>query len=968
MRRILITDIGSTTTKAVLFTKWEDTYILQGLHKVGTTVEKPVEDVKIGIYKAIRYLEDEISELILKQDASPQKLSFQDDVQYLTTSSAGGGLQILVLGLTLFDSANSAKRAAYGSGGVILDTFAINDNRSSVEKMRLIRLLRPDIILFSGGTDGGNISGIVHLGELLSLANPKPKFGEKTKIPLVYAGNRAAHSFIKALFADQFDLHLVPNLRPTLKEENLAPARNKIHQLFMENVMEQAPGYSDLKKIIKSPIIPTPSGVIKSLQLVSKELEKNLMAVDIGGATTDIFSNILGKYYRTVSANYGMSYSIANVLADAGFEKIRRWVPEHLSEDYIRNYIGNKMLYPTYLPQDDYQLAIEHAAAREALRMARGHHMEMHFNTQKIGYLDRIKEHDLDKFIETFYVDKVEEKRKFHQKDIHIMVAAGGVLSNAPSKKQVLITVVDGLNPQGITEIWRDKHFISPHLGKLSDINPELAYTLLQKDCYERIGLVITPICKKMKKKQHLAKMTIEENNEIKTHTINANELYFYPNPTQTERKIVIELNKGCYLQNSDRNIELLSDLPILVDTRAEKGSFAFINSSLKLYNFNSKPLQLHKCFSSFIEAKPLENGTHMLMRELPYTGEIFVKAGEEVEPDTIVGKIKYEPPRIYVLSLFTLDYLELNPESMRRNILVKKGDVIKFGQKLIDKKQAGLSVAFSGKSTVYRSPVRGIIEEIDFDAGTIILREIQDYSTKPITVDIAKKLDVAPKDIKGYLKKRENDFVYAYEPLASKFSDKEAITVPAPSTGNITNIDCKKGTITIQYKAEPYKMQAGVAGTVAEVKEHLSAKIKYIGTNLSGTIGFGGEATAKLHYLGTSVKSLSKDNLKNKIIVCTNKIDIDFLRRCAELNSKGVIAPSLDYKDIVEFIGKEIGVALTGSEKIPYPLILTEGFGDFPMNEEYKTFLSKSDGKSAYINGHTQIRAGVVRPKIIIF
>jgi uncharacterized protein (TIGR01319 family) len=968
MPYILITDIGSTTTKAVLFEKEGNAYTLRGFNNVETTVEKPVEDVKIGIYNSLRVLEEKISVSILQPNASPEKLAFQDGVQYLATSSAGGGLQILVLGLTLFDSASSAKRAAFGSGGVILDTFAINDGRSAIEKMQLIRLLRPDIILFSGGTDGGNISGIVHMGELLSLANPKPKFGEKTKIPLVYAGNSSAHSFIKALFSDQFDLHLVPNLRPTLKEENLSPARNKIHELFMENVMEQAPGYSDVKKTVISPIIPTPTGVIKSLQLISKELEKNIMAVDIGGATTDIFSNILGKYYRTVSANYGMSYSIANVLADASFEKIRRWVPDILSEDYIRNYIGNKMLYPTYLPQDDYQLTIEHAAAREAIRMARHHHMEMHFNTQKIGYLDRIKERELEKFIETFYVEKVGEERKFHPKDIHIMVATGGVLSNALSTEQVLITIVDGLNPQGITEIWRDKHFISPHLGKLSDIDSELAYKLLQKECYERIGLVVTPICKKMKEKQSIAKITIKENSEVKSYTIMANELYFYPNPKRNKREIAIQLEKGCYLQNSDRSVNMLSDLPILIDTRMEQGSFELLNRTLKLYNLNSKPKKLKECFSSFIKEKPLESGMHTLTRELPYQGEIFVRVGEKVESDTLIGEIKYEPPKVYVLSLFTINYLDLDSDSMRENILVKKGDTVKSGQKLIDKKESGISFALSGKAAVYRSPVRGIVEEIDFDTGTIILREIQDYSTKPVVVDVAKKLSIAPKDIKGYLKKRESDFVNAYEPLATKFSDKEAITVPAPSTGRITNIDFKNGTITIQYRAEPYQMRAGVPGIVTNVKEHLSAEIEYTGTNLTGIIGFGGEATAELYYLDSSVKSLSTSNVRNKIVVCTDKIGIDFMRECAKLDGKGIIAPSSDYKDIVEFIGEEIGVALTGSEKIPYPLILTEGFGDFPMKDKYKSFFAKSNGKSAYINGHTQIRAGVVRPTIIIF
>ncbi|MEA3475467.1 MAG: glutamate mutase L, partial [Candidatus Cloacimonadota bacterium] len=832
--------------------------------------------------------------------------------------------------------------------------------------------LRPDIILFAGGTDGGNISSIVRLGELISLANPKPKFGEKTKIPLVYAGNKNAQSFIKSLFSNQFDLHIVPNLRPTLKEENLSPAQKKIHQLFMDNVMEQAPGYGDVKKFVYDAIIPTPSGVIKTLKLISKKLNQNVMAVDIGGATTDIFSNILGRYYRTVSANYGMSYSISNVMADTGFENIKRWLPNEMSENYIRNYISNKMLYPAYIPKDNYQLAIEHSAAREAIRMAKKHHMKMHFNTVKVGFLNKLKERDFDKFVEIFYIEKMNDKRKFHQKDINIMIGAGGIISNSPNIRQALICVVDGLNPQGITEIWRDNHFISPHLGKLSDIDPDLALTLLEKECYQKIALVIKPIYKKMKEDQKVLSITIKsKENEIK-YSINSNEVKFIPNEKNEKNQIEIKLEKGFYLQNSEGKISLTSELPILIDTRKkELTSFKKMSQELNLYKFDSSQKELNECFAEMLEKKNIEYGTHTIKRSLPYKGEILVNVGDEVQPNTLIGENRYDPPKIYVLSVFTLDYLELNPDLMRQSILVKKGDKINFGQKLIDTHTSSLAIAFSGKTTVYRSPVRGIVEEINFEAGTIILREIQDYSTKPVTVNVSKKLGISPKHLKGYLKKKQGDFVNAYESLALRsdsFERGKAIFIPAPSTGTITNINLEKGTVTIHYKKEPYQKFAGVTGKVIEVEKNLSAVIEYEGSNLCGTIGFGGEATGELLSLAGNSFELSKEKYKNKIIVCSEKIRFDTLKQGAEAGISGIIAPSIDNKDLVKFIGEEIGVALTGSEKIPYPIILTEGFGDFSMNDSYRKFFKKSDKKLVYINGYTQIRAGVVRPKIIVF
>ncbi|MDP8268160.1 MAG: glutamate mutase L, partial [Candidatus Tenebribacter davisii] len=457
-KNIIITDVGSTTTKAILLQRVGDEFILKSLHNAATTVEKPVENVNIGIFKAIKHLEDETRIPLLIKDSSDMNIQFNEDTLYLTTSSAGGGLQILVIGLTLFDSASSGKRTAFGAGGVILDTFAIDDKRSSLEQMQTMSIMHPDIILMCGGIDGGAVSPILRLGEILQLANPSPKFGDKTNIPLVFAGNIEARTFIAGLFGKSFDLFMVPNLRPKLTEENLQPARERIHQLFMDNVMEQAPGYSQLKKIVDDDIVPTPMSVINSLQLISEKLDENVMAVDIGGATTDVFSNILGEYFRTVSANYGMSYSISNVLKDTGYSNIKKWLPTELNDKYITNYIGNKMLYPTFNPSAIPQIAIEHAVSKEAIRMSKKQHMEMNFNTKEIGFLDKLKakQHDLENITEAFYIEKAKDAKKFHMYDINILIGAGGVLSHTDSNEQALSIIYNGFQPEGITEIWKD--------------------------------------------------------------------------------------------------------------------------------------------------------------------------------------------------------------------------------------------------------------------------------------------------------------------------------------------------------------------------------------------------------------------------------------------------------------------------------------------------------------------------------
>jgi len=303
----------------------------------------------------------------------------------------------------------------------------------------------------------------------------------------------------------------------------------------------------------------------------------------------------------------------------------------------------------------------------------------------------------------------------------------------------------------------------------------------------------------------------------------------------------------------------------------------------------------------------------------------------------------------------------------MEKSMLVKEGDSVKFNQKIIEIPDRGMMSAFSGKSSEYRTPVRGKIEHINFETGTIILREIQDYSTKPLTVNIAKELKITPKHIKGYLKKREGDFVETYEPLASRLERDFSKVIPSPATGVITAIDTEKGTVTIQYKNEPYRVFANVCGKVIDVEENLSATIQYKGSKLNGIIGFGGEKTSGMLIINES--HLENDaKYQDKILVCFEKISYDFLRDCSENDVAGVVAPSIDNKDIVEFLGEEIGVALTGNENIPFPIILTEGFGNFRMNAVFETFFKEQQHKKIYMNGHTQIRAGVVRPQMIIF
>lgn len=964
-KNILITDVGSTTTKALLLTETHDSYEIKAISHAATTVEKPLENVNIGVFNAIRQIEKDISVKLLSEDAASTKLSFPDDTLYLTTSSAGGGLQILVIGLTLFDSASSGKRTAYGAGGVILDTFAIDDKRSSLEQMQAMGVLHPDIILMCGGIDGGAVSPILRLGEILQLANSSPKFGDADSIPLVFAGNVEARALIAGLFSKKFNLFIVPNIRPSLTEENLPPAREKIHQLFMDNVMEQAPGYAVLKEIVSDDIVPTPMSVITSLQLISEKLDENIMAVDIGGATTDIFSNILGEYYRTVSANYGMSYSISNVLKDSGIDNLKKFLPDKLDEDYIYNYIANKMLYPTFNPSSPLQLMIEHAISKEAIRMSKIQHLAMNFNTKEIGFLDKmkLKHHDLDNITEAFYIEKQRDSKKFHMYDINILIGAGGVLSHTTSDRQALAIIDSGFMPEGMTEIWKDKHFVSPHLGKLSALDEKLAAKLLTEDCFEKIGLVIRPIFNTQQPGKEALTITIDDDKQI----IKTGERSYFANKTKKSKDIIISMKKGFYLNELGPDFKVTTELPIYVDVCLES-DFDHENQVLELYSNTDDITSIEDSFNDFIKDKPIFSGINEHKITLPYKGNILVNKADEVDCETVIGENLFDPPRVYVITLFDKTYLHLKPENIQKSLLIKEGDEVKYGQRIVEIGERTLIQKLQFQHFYFDSPVRGKVEKINLDSGTIIMREIQDYSTKPVKINVAKKLNILPKQIISYLQKGTGDFIYAGDTLAKRILDSAngiPTVISSPTTGTIKEVDSNTGIVVLQYDKKPYKLKAGITGKVKSIEKGYSALISYKGITMQGIIGFGTEAHGKIKFIkhASDLKNCKTD----EILIFSDSIDHKILKTAVKRKVQGVIAPSMNNLELVKYIGKPIGVALTGNEDIPFPLIITEGFGNFKLSNNYTKIFAENNGNQIYMIGHTQIRAGVIRPKIII-
>lgn len=483
---ILATDCGSTTTKAILIEKIDGVYRQTFRGEAPTTVEEPTADVTIGVVNAATEVGELAGRRLIDENGKiihPARGNEGCDI-YISTSSAGGGLQMLVAGVVREMTAASAERAALGAGAIVMETLASNDKRKPFEQIQRIRELRPDMILMAGGTDGGTKSHVVQLAELIAPARPQPRFGGQYKMPVIYAGNCEAAGLVKDVLKDVVELSVVPNLRPVLEREYLGPARDRVHDLFLEHVMAHAPGYDKLIAWADAPIMPTPGAVGDILKTIADLQGINAVGVDIGGATTDVFSVFSGTFNRTVSANLGMSYSISNVLAEATLPKILRWIPHDCDERELRNLVKNKMIRPTTIPQTLDALVFEQAVAREALRLSYVQHKQ--FATTLAGVQ---QQHSIgDAFGQQSGPHSIVDNMA-----LDLLVASGGVLSHAPRMEQTAMMLIDAFEPEGITRLAKDSIFMMPHLGVLASVHRRAAMEVFERDCLIYLGTCIAP-------------------------------------------------------------------------------------------------------------------------------------------------------------------------------------------------------------------------------------------------------------------------------------------------------------------------------------------------------------------------------------------------------------------------------------------------------------------------------------------
>jgi len=456
VKPVLLIDFGSTYTK-VTAVDVEGESIL-GTAQAHTTV---LTDINDGLSRALALLEQ-----------TTGRLSFAETY---ACSSAAGGLRMVTSGLVPELTGEAARMASLGAGAKVVGVYAFQLTEDDLEE---IRQTKPDIFLLVGGTDGGNTECILHNARMLSRLEPE--------FPVVIAGNRTAARECQKLLAG-FETHVCPNVMPRFGVLKIEDTQKQIREIFLSRILH-AKGLSRAAELLSDIMMPTPAAVLAAMELLARGCPGecgigDLVAVDVGGATTDVYSladgmpeaaNTVYKGLpepfakRTVEGDIGMRYSVGGIVDAAGAERLgvlSGLSPERVMEltAYLRN---NPEQIPD--PEDETMEALDFALASMAVETA----VSRHAGTMEETYT----------MMGRTFVQSGKDLRHVRK----VVVTGGSLIHTKRTAEIARHALYSTRQPMSLrpteAEIWVDRSYILAAMGLLSGYYPQTALRIMKKE------------------------------------------------------------------------------------------------------------------------------------------------------------------------------------------------------------------------------------------------------------------------------------------------------------------------------------------------------------------------------------------------------------------------------------------------------------------------------------------------------
>ncbi len=470
---LLAIDIGASNTRAVLFDVIEGEYRFVAAGIAPTTAEAPFKDVAEGARDAITNLQKILGRNLL--DASrglitPSQPNGTGVDALVVTLSAGPTIKTVIVGLLKDVSVESARRLTESTYTRIVDTIGLNDLRKPDQQIDSLLRLRPDLVVITGGTDGGASLSIQKLLEPIGLASFL--MPEEKRPAVLFAGNEKMEAEVKTLVGSlATSLHFSPNVRPSLETEDIDPAERELARMMVNIRKRQIKGVDLLDLWSGGHILPTAYATGRMVRFLAKVYgaKKGILSIDLGASAAVIAAGFNGKSTLKVLPQFGLGENLPSLLNHTTLEDILRWSSLDISTGVLRDYLYQKALHPSAIAATREDLAMAQAVARQAL-----------------------------------YLAMQSARRDFPQNIASIkpnltplfepIIAGGGALSDASRPGHSLLLLLDAIQPVGVTTIIIDQNNLLPLLGVAASQNNILPVQVLESGAFLSVGTVISPV------------------------------------------------------------------------------------------------------------------------------------------------------------------------------------------------------------------------------------------------------------------------------------------------------------------------------------------------------------------------------------------------------------------------------------------------------------------------------------------
>jgi MutL protein len=469
---LLAVDVGSITTRAILFDVVDRRYRFIASGTAPTTAGAPYHNISEGVRLALDQLRQVTGRTFVGSDEQlimPTASDGSGIDKFAATVSVGEPLKVVIVGLLEDISLESVRHLATTTYAKVIQAISLNDHRKTDTRLNTILRLRPDLIIAAGGIENGASQSVLKLLEAVGLAGYLHPDRQRPEV--LFVGNQAIQPEIKSTFEQTMNLHFAPNIRPSIDQEQLGAASAELARDYCQVCSQQIPGVVELNTWARGGLVPGATAFGRVIRFLSKELssQKGVLGVNLGASAAVIAAALNGELSLSVFPQFGLGTGMVDMLDQVPAREILRWLTIEQTEDELKNYIYNKALYPASLPVSPEETAIEKALARQAIFSAS--RLAMHgFPGQVISPGDGL----LPWF--------------------EAIVCSGSMLAQSPNLAQSALMILDGLQPCGVTTLVLDQNQIAPALGAAAAANPVLAVQVLESNSFLHLGTVIAPV------------------------------------------------------------------------------------------------------------------------------------------------------------------------------------------------------------------------------------------------------------------------------------------------------------------------------------------------------------------------------------------------------------------------------------------------------------------------------------------